>query len=310
MYSLTHLLVVASASPVAMASSLWARASNENVILADCTGVDNTTDLSSECAYFSGTPDSSPDDISVVTGWSHQSWANRTTSAFFSDTSVTFTAVLGESGEAGDYAGTGTNGYANFTCWQMASTYLYTHINRNCYVVYDCNHLGAPATLPSASPSTSATSTPTASATAASSGLSTSAIVGLSVGVALGVLLFVGIAALLLWRHWRPNRESKAAAQLKEKGPESGPPGTPKPYQPVDPIWQGPGARELETPQFYHELSSDTYPVEAHGEAIRGELDGNSARVELHSHDLPPKYDHDHSIDATAGAYGNFKGPV
>ncbi|XXG99981.1 hypothetical protein Hte_006322 [Hypoxylon texense] len=299
-----------------MASSLWTRANTENVVLADCTGTENVGDLASEVAYFTGSPDNSPDDISVVTTGSHQSWANRTTSALFTDTGVTFTAVLREHGDAGDYAGTGNNGYGNFTCWQMASTYLYTHNSRNCFVVYDCNHLGAPAPLPSASASSSTTPTATTSSSAtasstpaASSGLSVGAIVGLSVGVAIGVLILAGIAGLLVWRHRRSNKQAKAAAALKEKGPESGPLEMPKPS---NPIWQGPGARELETPQVYHELPNDYRPVEAHSEAIRGELDGTPTRVELHSYDLPPRYENENENETgvSPGAYGNFKGPI
>lgn len=126
--------------------------------------------------------------------------------------------------------------------------------------------------------------------------------------MAVGLLILIGIAGILVWRHLRSNKQSKAAAALKEKGPESGLPGTPKPFQPVNPIWQGPGARELETPQVYHELPNNDRPVEAHSEAIRGELDATPARVELHSYDLPPKYDNENNN--TAGAYGNFKGPI
>ncbi|KAI4859437.1 hypothetical protein F4820DRAFT_166752 [Hypoxylon rubiginosum] len=312
MFSFTNLFLVTCASSVTIASSLRARANNENVVLADCTGPQNTGDLASEVAYFTGAPDGSPDDISVVTTGSHQSWANRTTSALFSDTGVTFTAVLRESGEAGDYAGTGNNGYGNFTCWQMTSTYLYSHNSRNCFAVYDCNHLGAPVSLPSASASASTTPTASTSSSAtasstpvASSGLSVGAIVGLSVGVAVGVLILVGIAALLVWRHWRSNRQARAAAEFKGKGPHSRLPEMPKP---MNPIWQGPGARELETPQVYHELPNDCHPVEAHGDAIRGELDGTPPRVELHSHDLPPRYENETGV--SPGAYGNFKGPI
>ncbi|KAI1774319.1 hypothetical protein F4818DRAFT_419582 [Hypoxylon cercidicola] len=312
MFSLANLLVITYASSAAIASSLWTRVNNENVVLVDCTGTEDVGDLASEVAYFAGSPDDSPDDISVVTTGSHQSWANRTTSALFTDTGVTFTAVLREYGDAGDYAGSGNNGYGNFTCWQMPSTYLYTHNSRNCFVVYDCNHLGAPVSppSPSASASTTPTSTSSSSATAsstqaASSGLSVGAIVGLSVGVAVGVLILAGIAALFVWRHRRSNKQARAAAKLKENGPEGKLPGM---YKPADPIWQGPGARELETPQVYHELPNDCRPVEAHGEAIRGELDGTPTRVELHSHDLPPRYEDENHV--SPGAYGNFKGPV
>ncbi|KAI1371372.1 hypothetical protein F4677DRAFT_314022 [Hypoxylon crocopeplum] len=323
----TNLLAVAYASSITMALDtdhrIWARANNENVVLVDCTGEQNRSDLSSEVSYFSGVPDSTPDDIAPVTDGQHRDWANKTTSAYFTDTGVTFKSVLNEKGATGDYAGTGNNGYGNFTCWQTDSTYLYSHDNKNCFVMYDCNHLGAPVTLPTAAaPGTSTTPTASTSASAststsstpiASSGLSVGAIVGLSIGVAAGVLILAVGAFLLFWRHSRAKKQAAAAAaaaaSLQEKGPEGTPPQVPpKGPQPATPIWQGPGARELESPQVYHELHDQYQPAEIQGQAIRGELEGTPTRAELHSHDLPPRYEDDNNV--SNGAYGNFKGPI
>ncbi|KAI2641389.1 hypothetical protein GGS26DRAFT_535454 [Hypomontagnella submonticulosa] len=318
MVFLATLLAVACASSHSMAASIgrpvWARANRENVILSDCTGTQDANDVSSEVSYYSGTPDSTPDDVSTVTTGKHRDWAGTTTPAYFADTGVTFTSVLGGRGQAGDYAGTGSNGYGNFTCWQTDPTYLYTRENRNCYVMYDCNHLGAAVTLPSATPSATPAATSTsapAPLTQASSqgGLSVGAIVGLSIGVALGAIILAGIAGLLFWRrHWaNQQRKAAAAAALQEEGPEVPPLGTTKSPAPVSTIWQGPGMRELESPAVY-ELPNEGRPVEMYVDAVAGELDATPSRTELHSHDLPPRYEY--SNTTSPGAYGNQKGPV
>ncbi|KAI1411810.1 hypothetical protein F5Y13DRAFT_51421 [Hypoxylon sp. FL1857] len=297
-----------------MAPNVGPRAQNENVVLADCTGGQDSNDLASEVSYFSGSPNSTPDDITTVSTGQHHDWANTTTEAYFSDTGVKFKSVLIEHGDAGDYAGMGTNGYANFTCWQMAPTFLYAHENRNCYVMYDCNHLSSPASLPSATPSVSNTPSSPASASTSDSGshLSVGAIVGLSIGIACAAIALAGIAGFFLWRHWRSTKQNPAVAVVQERPPEKGLPDLPKGPSPVNAIWQGPGAREvvtpLQSPQVYHELHSDERPTEIYGDAIRGELDATPTRVELHSQDLPPRYEHE--SQPSTGAYGNFKGPV
>ncbi|KAI1138484.1 hypothetical protein F5Y05DRAFT_41174 [Hypoxylon sp. FL0543] len=294
-----------------MARSIAPRDSNENVVLADCTGGQDSKDLASEVSYFTGTPDGTPDDIATVTTGQHHDWANTTTEAYFSDTSVKFKSVLIEHGNAGDYAGIGTNGYANFTCWQMEPTFLYIHENRSCFIKYDCNHLNGPVSLPSATPSASTTPASATSTPASGSQLSVGAIVGLSIGVAIGAILLAGIAGFFLWRHWRSTKQNPPVSVVQETSPEKGLPNVPKGPSPVNPIWQGPGAREvvtpIQTPQVYHELHSDERPAEIYGDALRGELDATPTRAELHSQDLPPRYEHEH---VSPGAYGNFKGPV
>ncbi|KAI1099040.1 hypothetical protein F4804DRAFT_337626 [Jackrogersella minutella] len=317
MFSLTSLLVVAYASSHCMARStsrpISARANYENVVLADCTGATNTSDQASEVAYFPGSPDSAPKDTASVTTGQLHTWANATTSAYFTDTSTRFVAVLNQRGNAGDYAGTANNGYGNFSCYQTDSTFVYSHDDRNCFMVYDCNHQQGAVSVTSATPSASATAS-SASATATSStrsGLSVGAVVGLSIGVAASAIIIAAVAVLLVWRHRRSSKQAAAAAALQEKGTRSGVPGAPdvpKGPSPVNAIWQGPGVREMETPEVYHELHSQERPTEIHGEALRGELDATATRSELHSYDLPPRYDHETVVNP--GAYGNFKGPV
>ncbi|KAL7624833.1 hypothetical protein AAE478_004047 [Parahypoxylon ruwenzoriense] len=262
---LQNLLVVVCASSGSVALDInrsprqhWARDELENVVLVDCTGTQNKSELSSEVAYFGGAPDESPDDIAPVTSGQYRDWANKTTSAYYSATGVVFEAVLGVRGGAGDYAGTGTNG-------------------------------------------SSASATP-----AASSGLSVGAIVGLSIGVAAGAIILAAIAAFLVWRHRRSNQQADAA-NPSEKRPLSDQVKLPK--DPQSPVFmaQEPGNREMEIQQVYHELHNEYRPAEIYGEAIRGELDGQGSRVELHSQDLPPRYDGNY---VNPGAYGAFKGPI
>ncbi|KAI1215192.1 uncharacterized protein F4807DRAFT_406273 [Annulohypoxylon truncatum] len=317
------ILVVACASQSIARSiphQIWARGSAENVILTDCTNPSNSSDKSSEVTYYTGNPDDTPDDISTVTTGQYWDWANKTTTGYFSDTGTKFVAVLNPKGQAGDYAGTGDNGYGNFTCWQTDSILVYTHNNRDCYVQYDCNHSGTPATITAASSSASATSASSASASAASSSsshLSVGAIVGLSIGVAAGAVILAGLAAFFLWRHYQSKKTTAAAAGSSEKGPEIvAPPVPPKSPSPAhaNVIWQGPGVREMETPTVYHELHNQDCPTEIHGEALRGELDGTPGASELHNHDLPPRYDYEAAPPqpepVNPGAYGAFKGPI
>ncbi|KAI1089465.1 hypothetical protein F5B19DRAFT_375422 [Rostrohypoxylon terebratum] len=313
----TILVVVCASQSIARSipHQIWARNTAENVILADCTNPSNLSDQSSEVTYYTGSPDSTPDDISTVTTGQHWNWSNKTTVGYFSDTGTKFTAVLNPTGHAGDYAGTGNNGYGNFTCWQTDSILVYTHNNRDCYVQYDCNHSGTPASITAASSSATAAAASATSASAASSGsshLSVGAIVGLSIGVAAGAVLLAGLAAFFLWRHYHTKKANVAipSALEKEKGPETGIP--PQAPSPVNAIWQGPGVREMHIPTVYHELHNQDRPTEIYGEALRGELDATPGVLELHNHDLPPGYNHDTSPPETVnpGAYGAFKGPI
>ncbi|ROV99751.1 hypothetical protein VSDG_03113 [Cytospora chrysosperma] len=104
---------------------LYTRADAENVVLADCRSASGV--LSSEMAYFGGSPDSTPDDTAIIdTSYNTtQQWANATTSTLFSDTGTTFTAVLRPEVAQGDWAGTGDNGYGSLVCWERSLRDLY-----------------------------------------------------------------------------------------------------------------------------------------------------------------------------------------
>lgn len=126
--------------------SLYTRADAEHVVLADCRTSNGV--VSSEMAYFSGSPDSTPDDTAVVdTSYdTTQQWANATTSTLFSDTGTTFTAVLRPDVAQGDWAGTGNNGYGSFVCWETSFPNLYYDdaVGTECSGVYDCDHEETP----------------------------------------------------------------------------------------------------------------------------------------------------------------------
>ncbi|KAI1640303.1 hypothetical protein F4809DRAFT_479937 [Biscogniauxia mediterranea] len=129
-----------STPPTRTRGRIQRRTDGENVVLADCKSTDGVA--SSEIAYYSGSPDSSPDDIAQVTTeeGKTQQWANNSISGYFNTTGVTFRATLGPTGDDGDYAGLGNNGYGDFVCWQSASKNLYSHAGKTCSGVYDCNH--------------------------------------------------------------------------------------------------------------------------------------------------------------------------
>ncbi|KAK3937021.1 hypothetical protein QBC46DRAFT_268445 [Diplogelasinospora grovesii] len=176
----------------------------EHVVLADC--IDPNRVVSSEMAYFQGAPGPNPQDVAVVKTDPGKTalWVSSTTSALWTDTGVTFTAVLGPKVDDGQYAGTGDNGYGNFTCWQKFVVSLYTYDGTQCSQVYDCNHDAAPAI-------TNTTSNGTASATpvpgAQDTGLSQGALIAIIVGI-VGSLA-VAAAGGLFWLLWRRSKKEK-----------------------------------------------------------------------------------------------------
>lgn len=127
---------------------LYTRSNAEHVVLANCITDQGT--LSSEMAYFTGSPNSSPDDTAVVSTPFNttRKWADSRTSTLFLDTNVRFTADLGPDVADGEWAGTGDNGYGTFVCWEKASGDLYSgdtgEEENRCSGVYDCDHAATP----------------------------------------------------------------------------------------------------------------------------------------------------------------------
>jgi len=175
--------------------TLRVRNDSESVVLADC--LDGSGNLSSEMAYFPGAPGSKPQDVAVVATGANQSaiWTGATTSALFTDTGVVFTAVIGPEVSNRQYAGTGDNGYATFTCWQDYSTQLYRYDGTVCSQVYLCNHQAAPSPTPTP---TGSSSNSTDSTSGSDQGLSAGAAAGIGVGVAAAVIIAVA-AGICFW---------------------------------------------------------------------------------------------------------------
>ncbi|CAJ2506151.1 Uu.00g002810.m01.CDS01 [Anthostomella pinea] len=175
---------------------------DEHVILAGCT----ESDTVSEAAYYSGSPDDTPEDVAVSTsldGGAH-SWENTTTSVLFTDTSTTFTVSLGPRAGDGDFAGTVRNSWGvSFGCWQRASAFLYTNDNRSCNLVYDCNHANSnPGSSPPGTDAPSATSTPAPQQENHSTNLPVSTLTGIVVGVTLGSAVLAVMLLSFVRKHW------------------------------------------------------------------------------------------------------------
>ncbi|KAH6615530.1 hypothetical protein B0J18DRAFT_282392 [Chaetomium sp. MPI-SDFR-AT-0129] len=193
-------VVPASAAAVGQqheSASLHARTEGEHVVLADCR--DPAGVLSSQMAYFKGPVGATPTDVAVVATPNGQTtlWVNANTTGLFTTTSVKFTANLGPRVEEGQFAGTGNNGYGNFSCYQQYIAELYTYENTKCSQVYQCDHSKPPAGGISSS---------------SSSGMSQGTIIGIAVGV-VGGILFLVAAGLVFW-YLRRSRRAKAGHSI------------------------------------------------------------------------------------------------
>ncbi|RYP80216.1 hypothetical protein DL769_002574 [Monosporascus sp. CRB-8-3] len=255
--------------PVSSTARLVSRAENEHVVLADCRGVNN--EFSSQMAYYPENPRGAPQDVAVVPtpDGQYNLWIDSTTSGLFTTTGVTFTAVLGPRVAEGEYAGTGDNGYGNFSCWARYAKDLYEWDDTSCSMVYDCDHRAAPA--PTTSTTGTASAAPAATTSASQTdvstgrGLSIGAIVGVSVGSGIGAIL-VAVAIFLFLRHLR-NQKSKDAGE--ETGAARGSLAT-----------TGSGSGGQQSAQVVHEMDAQWHGSEMPSESKKGELDGNP-RAEL-----------------------------
>jgi hypothetical protein len=97
-------------------------------------------------AYYTGTVGANPRDVAVVETAPGQTalWVNSVTSGFFTTSTTTFTATIGPRVADGQFAGTGNNGYGNFSCYQSYVQNLYTYGNTICSQVYVCDHSDPP----------------------------------------------------------------------------------------------------------------------------------------------------------------------
>ncbi|KAL2165607.1 hypothetical protein VTG60DRAFT_4260 [Thermothelomyces hinnuleus] len=188
-------------SPRSLPSPLQVRSEGEHVVLADC--VDTAGVLSSQIAYFPGDPGPSPQDVAVVQTKEGQTalWVNDNTSALFTTTGVTFTALIGPHVKDGEFAGIGNNGYGNFSCYQKYSKDLYKYAKTTCSQVYLCDHSAPPAGW---------VWDPLANSKGSSNSMSQGTIIGIVVGVVGGVL-FLLAATLAIW-YFRRSRGARGGA--------------------------------------------------------------------------------------------------
>ncbi|KAK4447767.1 hypothetical protein QBC34DRAFT_123860 [Podospora aff. communis PSN243] len=224
------------------------RRNGEHVVLADCR--DANAVVSSQIAYFEGSPGRIPKDVAVVHTKPGEAalWVNAKTSGLFTDTGVTFIATIGPKVADGDFAGIGHNGFGGFACWQKYFNNLYEYGGTTCSQVYFCNHDPLPPeaatmifTQTSNSPTAgvgTTTSNPTAVTTssgdggttsmavpadpsiptAASSdnGLSQGALIGIIVGV-VGTFAVTASVAFFLWT-WRKYRDQQPPTNSGRSG--------------------------------------------------------------------------------------------
>ncbi|KAK5661801.1 hypothetical protein OQA88_9903 [Cercophora sp. LCS_1] len=269
----------------ASAGVLRPRIDGEHVVLADCR--DAAGVVSSQIAYFRGSPGPSPQDVAVVVTSPGQAalWVNTNTSALFTDTGVTFTSTLGPKVADGEYAGTGHNGYGGFSCWQKYQKNLYTYDGTTCHQVYACNHDPAPAVLPTPVEDTKSSSS-------GGGGLSSGALVAIVVGVVGGLVLLAAAALFWYWRRTRQSQQPPAYSPHDTSGGFCGLFGrkTPQPHHEYPPM-------PVPVQRAYTEASSpvsipssiakpDAQEVAAHR---RTELGAGHERVELDDNLIPEK---------------------
>ncbi|KAL8383222.1 hypothetical protein RB595_006799 [Gaeumannomyces hyphopodioides] len=198
---------------------------NEHVVLADCRAGD-TTVFSSQVAYFSGSPNDKPQDVAPVVTPANQTrlWPANTTTAFFSTTGTSFTAKLGPPVDLDGFAGTGFNGYTNFTCWRRYQANLYKYDGAICAMSYDCTHEPMPGGTKSDPDPKSSPAPKSPDGSAAPSGpgtkgnnnsgsseeLSLGAMIGAIVGGVVGLVMVAGLIAFVVIqrRRWRRQRDA------------------------------------------------------------------------------------------------------
>ncbi|KAH6847206.1 hypothetical protein B0I37DRAFT_397483 [Chaetomium sp. MPI-CAGE-AT-0009] len=264
---------------------LHKRDEGEHVVLADCR--DRSGVVSSQIAYFPGEPGPTPQDVAVVVTTPGQAalWVNTNTSGLFTDTGVVFRATLGPRVEEGQFAGTGENGYGNFSCYQNYVKDLYTYdSSTTCSQVYLCDHSDPPREfcvyflLDGQRDISGAVLT--------SSQQRRGTIIGIAVGV-VGGLLFLIAAGLAFW-YFRRSRGTTQGTRTRVSSDRSGTlsagpvseAGEPKPqdqpqYQPQN---------QLQNPAVMQQMGG-VYEVD--GRLFRTEMANDTGKVELdgHGHD-------------------------
>ena len=107
-----------------------------------CNCRDGNGVLSSQMAYYSGGPDSSPEahaDVNSDRGKTVIWEGGKPVEGTFGDGNV-FTSVIDKPVGEGSYAGTGNNKFRSFFCYHNYRENLYTSNGKTCSSIYACNH--------------------------------------------------------------------------------------------------------------------------------------------------------------------------
>lgn len=268
---------------------------DEHVVLADCHAGNNV--FSSQVAYFHGPPNDKPQDVAPVVTPANQTrlWPANTTTAFFSTTGTSFTAQLGQPVDLGGFAGTGSNGYTNFTCWRRYQANLYKYDGAVCAMSYDCTHEPMPngtkldpdpgaSTGPKSPDGSRAPLAPGANSNnnaGSEEELSLGAMIGVIVGGVVCLAMMVGLIAFVIiqrrrWRRQRDELDRETEAILL---------GTPKLAQTA---MGGDGTEKKDfdnnsssSPPPRHEVDGHWRGAEVHGTGVVRELDGAYVVPEL-----------------------------
>jgi hypothetical protein len=268
----SHISPAGAAPVVGYASHpLQARNEGEHVVLADCR--DQSGVVSSQIAYFEKDPGPQPQDVAVVVTPSGQAalWVNANTSGLFTDTGVVFRATLGPRVDEGQFAGTGENGYGNFSCYQNYVKDLYIYAQTTCSQVYLCDHSDPPAG---------------GVVGASDGGMSQGTIIGIAVGV-VGGLLFVIAAGLVFW-YFRRSRRATQGTHTRVASDRSGTlsagpmSDAGEPPKPVEQFQDQP--QDQQSPAVVQQMSA-VYEVD--GRLFRIEMANDNGKFELdgHGHD-------------------------
>ncbi|KAH6666134.1 hypothetical protein B0J14DRAFT_568714 [Halenospora varia] len=113
---------------------------NEIIYMSNC---DTNGVLSSEMSYYKDYTNSragqQPDDIAVLNNLGNIVWEAPVGGTF--KTGVSFTASgLDITKNPGDQCGSGSNGFASFTCYKEQDVLLYRNGNKICNKIYSCAH--------------------------------------------------------------------------------------------------------------------------------------------------------------------------
>lgn len=145
-----HHSIISSASalafallPAANGAALGARGGAETVTLSNCEN--GNGGLSSQMAYFSGTPNGSPGAIAVIQTGSTVLWEGNTVTGTFGDGNTFTSHIVSPKPADQAYAGPAENKFGSFYCYYHAQAGIYIDSSGNtCNMIYYCNH-NAPA---------------------------------------------------------------------------------------------------------------------------------------------------------------------